>query len=247
MGWREREFEHCVRWLCAMAMRCAERSGTCTMLWQHEFYMVNEPRHGAYLYQALEFEVGSLLPLDEVAGWTPKQKEEVWVRGVAYTPSLQVRKFDKVEQKKGYFFHTAFQEGDGDIALFGKCPEVVRVDNCTAWRPMSCVLGTIPRVVHQIDIKTRVMHVARRQWHYVCGVAATEEDGAFKLRKIPRKSFYMYPEDALGPGVQSATIMWEMVDSLLDNIRQLMQKSGRARSGSFVMPWTAACMNFLQV
>jgi hypothetical protein len=59
VGWREREFEHCVRWLCVMAMRCAERSGTCTMLWQHEFYMVNEPRHGAYLYQALELKVGS--------------------------------------------------------------------------------------------------------------------------------------------------------------------------------------------
>jgi hypothetical protein len=230
-----------------MAMRCAERSGTCTMLWQHEFYMVNEPRHGAYLYQALEFKVGSNLPLDEVAGWTPKQKGEVWVRGVAYAPALHVRKFDKVEQKKGYLFHTAFQEADGDIALFGKCPEVMRVDNCTAWRPMSCVLESIPRVVHPIDIKTGVMHIAGRQLHYVCGVAATEEDGAFKLRKIQRKSFYMYPKDALGPGVQSATILWELVESLFDNIRQVMQKSGRARSGSFVMPWTAACMNFLQV
>jgi hypothetical protein len=48
VGWRERDFEHCVRWLCAMAMRCAERSGTCTMLWQHDFYMVNEPRHAAW-------------------------------------------------------------------------------------------------------------------------------------------------------------------------------------------------------
>ena len=166
---------------------------------------------------------------------------------MAYAPALHVRKFDKVEQKKGYLFHTAFQEADGDIALFGKCPEVVRVDNCTAWRPMSCVLETIPRVVHPLDIKTRVMHVAGRQWHYVCGVAATEEDGAFKLRKIQRKSFYMYPEDALGPGVQSATIMWELIESLFDNIRHVMQKSGRARSGSFVMPWTAAGMNFLQV
>jgi hypothetical protein len=72
------------------------------MLWQHEFYMVNEPRHGAYLYQALEFKVGSNLPLDEVAGWTPKQKGEVWVRGVSYAPALHVQKFDKVEQKKGY-------------------------------------------------------------------------------------------------------------------------------------------------
>jgi hypothetical protein len=50
-----------------MAMRCAERVGTCTMLWQHEFYMVNEPGHGAYVYQALEFKVGINLSPDEVA------------------------------------------------------------------------------------------------------------------------------------------------------------------------------------
>ena len=49
-----------------MAMRCAERAGTCTMLWKHEFYMVNEPGHGAYVYQALEFKVGINLPPDEV-------------------------------------------------------------------------------------------------------------------------------------------------------------------------------------
>ena len=162
VGWREREFEHCVRWLCAMAMRCAERSGTCTMLWQHEFYMVNEPRHGAYLYQALEFKVGSNLPLDEVAGWTPKQKGEVWVRGVAYAPALHVRNFDKAEQRKGYLFHTDFQDGDGDTALFGKCPEVVRVENCTAWRPMSSVLELIPRVVHPNDIKTYIQMTSKR-------------------------------------------------------------------------------------
>jgi hypothetical protein len=28
-------------------------------------------------------------------------------------PALHVRKFDKVEQKKGYLFLTAFQEADG--------------------------------------------------------------------------------------------------------------------------------------
>ena len=65
-------------------MRCAERTGTCLMLWQHEFYMVMEARHGAYLYQALEFQVGTNLPPVEVEGWTQKQKKEVWVRGVAY-------------------------------------------------------------------------------------------------------------------------------------------------------------------
>ena len=143
-----------------MAMRCAERTGTGLMLWQHEFYMVMEPRHGAYLYQALEFQVGSTLPLDEVEGSTIKQKKEVWVRGVAYAPALHVRKFDKAEQRKGYLFHTAFQDGDGDLALFGKYPEVVRVDNCTAWRRMSSVLETIPRIVHPMDIKTRIIHVA---------------------------------------------------------------------------------------
>jgi len=47
-----------------MAIRCAERTGTCTMLWQHEFYMVMEPQYGEYMYQALEFMVGTSLPLD---------------------------------------------------------------------------------------------------------------------------------------------------------------------------------------
>ncbi len=61
MGWRKRECEHCVRWLCAMAMRCAERSGKCTMLWQHEFYMVYEPRHGAYLATLRRYCVHSTL------------------------------------------------------------------------------------------------------------------------------------------------------------------------------------------
>ncbi len=60
-------------------------------------------------------------------------------------------------------------------------------------------------------------------------------------------SFFMYPEDALGPCVQSGTIMWEHVESLFHNIRELMRKSGRARTGTLSMPWTAACMRFLQV
>ena len=132
-----------------MDLRCAERIGTCLMLWKHEFYMVLEPTYGAYVYQALEFKVGTSLPSEEVQGSSTKQKKETWVCGVAYAPALHVRKFNKVEQRKGYLFHTTFDDGDGDIALFGKCPEVVRVDNCTAWRPMSSVLATIPRVVRK--------------------------------------------------------------------------------------------------
>jgi hypothetical protein len=100
---------------------------------------------------------------------------------------------------------------------------------------MSFVLDIIPRVVHPNDIKTRVIHVAGQEGHYVCGVSGIEKDGAFTLQKIPRKSFYMYPEEALGllVGVQSATIMWEYVESLFENIRQLVRNSGKARSGSF--------------
>ena len=90
---------------------------------------------------------------------------------------------------------------------------------------MSSVLETIPRVIHSSDIKTRVIHVAGREWHYVCGVAATEKDGTFTFYKIARQKFCMYPEEALGPCVQSATIMWEHVESLFENVRQLMRKS----------------------
>lgn len=230
-----------------MVMRCAERTGTGMMLWLHEFYMVMEPQYGAYLYQAIEFKVGSSLPPEELIGATNKAKNEVWVRGVAYAPALHVRKFNTKEHRKGYLFHTAFDDGDGDIALFGHCPEVVRVDNCTAWRAMSAVLDTIPRVIHPEDIKTRIMHVAGRQWHYVCGVTATEVDGTFRFRKMERSSFYMYPEDVLGPELQSASIMWEHIDSLFNNIRDGMKSSGCARSGSLRMPWTAACMSFVQV
>jgi hypothetical protein len=62
-----------------------------------------EPRHGAYLYQALEFQVGSNLPLDEAEGSTIKQKKEVWVRGVAYAPALHVRKFETCGTEEGLF------------------------------------------------------------------------------------------------------------------------------------------------
>ncbi len=57
--------------------------------------MVMEPHYGAYLYQAIEFKVGSSPPPEELIGATNKVKKEVWVRGVAYAPALHVRKFNK--------------------------------------------------------------------------------------------------------------------------------------------------------
>ncbi len=200
-----------------------------------------------YVYQALEFRVGVHLPEDEVERLVRNQQKEVWVCGVAYAPALVVRKMNAAEIKKGYLFHTEWNEGDADKSLFGQCPELVRVDNCTAWRPMSSVLNLIPRVVHFSDVKAREMHVAGCDLHFVYGVSSTEYVDQFGFKKIPRKHFYMYPEEVLGAGIQSATIMWERVEALFQGIREVMVKSGNARSGSFSMPWTSACMDFFEV
>ena len=234
-----------------VTMRCAERKGTSMMLWQHEFFMVIEPSPRGppkpYVYQALEFRVGVHLPEDEVERMVRNQEKEVWVCGVAYAPALVVRKMKAAEMKKGYLFHTEWNDGDADKSLFGQCPELVRVDNCTAWRPMSSVLNLVPRVVHFSDVKAREIHVAGRDWHYVCGVSSTEYVDHFGFKKIPRKHFFMYPEEVLGAGIQSATIMWERVEALFQGIREVMVKNGNARSGSFSMPWTSACMDFFEV
>ena len=222
-------------------MRCAERKGgTSMMLWQHEFFMVIEPSPRGppkpYVYQALEFRVGVHLPEDEVERMVRNQQKEVWGCGVAYAPALVVRKLKAAEMKKGYLFHTEWNDGDADKSLFGECPELVRVDNCTAWRPMSSVLNLVPRVVHFSDVKAREIHVAGRDFHFVCGVSSTEYVDHFGFKKIPRKNFCMYPEEVLGAGIQSATIMWERVEALFQGIREVMVKSGNARSGSFSMP-----------
>jgi hypothetical protein len=74
-----------------------------------------------------------------------------------------------------------------------------------------------------------------------------EGEGTFTFRKIARSTFYMYPEEALGSRVQSASIMWEQIERLFNNIRNEMRKSGSARSGSLSMEWTAECMNFVEV
>ena len=55
-------------------MRCAERTQSSLLLWQHEFYMVVEkdPYRGPpkpYLYQAKEFRLGSLMPEEELKGF----------------------------------------------------------------------------------------------------------------------------------------------------------------------------------
>ncbi len=170
------------------------------MLWQHEFYMVIEPSpRGSpkpYVYQALEFRVGVHLPEDEVERTSMmrrNQQKEAWVCGVAYAPALVVRKLNAAEMKKGnfFYFHTEWNDGDADKSLFGQCPELVRIDNCTAWRPMSSVL-MVPRVVHFSDVKAREIHVAGHDLHFVCGVSSTEYVDHFGFKKIRRKTQRKY-------------------------------------------------------
>ena len=202
-----------------------------------------------YLYQALEFKLGTNLDPEEVEGCGKKKKNEVWICGVAYAPAFHVRKFNREKMRQGYLFHTEWNDGDADTALFANCPEVVRVDNSVAWRPMSVVMELVPRVVHPQLVKLREIPVAGRDLHYVCGVSAVEdvEKGIFTFSKIRRRNFYTYPEDVLGAGVQSATMMWERIESLFQGIRDLMQNNGNSRSGSFSLPWTTACMPFFEV
>ena len=57
----------------------------------------------------------------------------------------------------------------------------------------------------------------------------------------------MYPEDVFGAQIQSASTMWERVESLFRSIRELMTVSGNARSGSFSVAWSTCVMNFFEV
>lgn len=248
--------------------RCAERPGTGMLLWQHEYYLVIEKYNGGppkpYLYQALEFGKGSDLPEIEKENMTRKQLRATWVLGVAYAPALDVRKQSRRE--KGYLFHTEVSDTDARTGLFWKCPEVVRVDNSTAWRAMSSVLTDIPRVVHPDDVYSGAVHVAGRHLHYVCGMCChetvakktktgKEQEGSFVLQRLMReevgeqcqKGFCMYAEERLGQNINSAGIMWETIEALFQGIRTVMSESGRARSGSFKLVWSAAHQQFWEV
>jgi hypothetical protein len=93
---------------------------------------------------------------------------------------------------------------------------------------MSLVMQLLPRIVHPKDVKVREIHVAGRELHFVCGVSAVENvaEGTFSFKKIRRVNFYMYPEDALGGGVQSSSIMWEQIENVFRGIRTVMSRNG---------------------
>jgi hypothetical protein len=238
------------------------------LLWLHEYYLVVEKYNGGmpkpYVYQALEFRRGCDLPECERVNLSRKQLGATWVLGVAYAPAIDIRKQSRRE--KGYLFHTDANNVDARVGLFWKCPEVVRVDNSTAWRQMSSILTDIPRVVHPDDVYSGEVHVAGRQFHYVCGMCChetigkkgkngKETEGSFDLRRLIREvnglevkdGFCMYAEERLGHNINSQGMMWELIEEVFVGIRTVMSASGRARSGSFRMSWSTAMQQLWEV
>ncbi len=72
-------------------------------------------------------------------------------------------------------------------------------------------------------------------------------EGKFAFKKMERIDFFMYPEDVFGAQIQSASTMWECIESLFRSIRELMTVSANARSGSFSVAWFTCVMNFFEV
>jgi hypothetical protein len=103
-----------------------------------------------YIYQSLQFLVGGQLPLGVVRDMSDRQRCEIWVLGICYVPADVKYEFWGFVMlppiihknlahgiKAIYMFHTDVNDVDADKLLFGKCPEVMRVENCLPRREFS--------------------------------------------------------------------------------------------------------------
>ena len=232
-------------------IRCAGRKDTTRLLWLNEFYVIHEGtriKGKEYIFQARQFLLGEQLPADEVQNMTERMRQSIWVQGICHLPAEHVRHFSR--RNKGYMFHTELNDEDARTALFGGCPEIVRVDNWLTWHPMRRVSTEVPRIVHSEDVQTRRVHVAGRENHFVCGVSAVQDlvTHQFTLARMPRSAFCMYPEERLGMELNSPSIMWDHIDDMFHKLRVCMS-CGRqgASSGTFTMPLLCTVYDFLQV
>jgi hypothetical protein len=232
-------------------IRCAGRKGTTRLLWVHEYFVVNDStskQGNGCMYQALQFLLGCHLPAGQVTHMTEDMSRDIWVLGVSHVPADQVRQFST--RKARYLFHSESNEGDARTALFGRCPELVRVESCLKWHNIHAISTEVPRVVHPEDVRTRRVHVAGRKNHFLCGVAAVEDlvNSCFTLSVLPRQGFCMYPEERLGMELNSASMMWESIEDIFSRIRGCMS-SGRqgTSSATFSMPLLATVYGFWRV
>ena len=125
------------------------------------------------MYQALQFLLGAHLPAGSVDNMTEESMRDIWVLGVRHLPALIA--LPGPARRRGYLFHSEFNEGDARTALMGTCPELVRVDNGLKWHNTHSISTEVPRVVHPDDVRTRKMHVVGRRsqktlrvWSHSC-------------------------------------------------------------------------------
>jgi len=250
--------------------------GTLVTLWMHEYFAVfnNKRTKGNRqmdLYQAVDFRTGRDMPAECKLGLSDKELAQIWVKGLYFAPASRIRRARQDLPKDRYIFQKdTAEDWEPSVqyrAELGNCPELVMVTNCTMWHPMSDVLHMLPRVVHPVDVQTHRVYVNGRDWHFVCGVMATElftepdskrsvsasralsrkTTCGFSLAMIDRKEHCMYPEERLGTLIISPSSQWDNVDDLFQHIRNVMSGGGGCVSGSFCMQWTNACQRFWEV
>ena len=250
--------------------------GTLVTLWMHEYFAVfnNKRTKGNRqmdLYQAVDFRTGRDMPAECKLGLSDKELAQIWVKGLYFAPASRIRRARHDLPKDRYIFQKdTAEDWEPSVqyrAELGNCPELVMVTNCTMWHPMSDVLHMLPRVVHPVDVQTHRVYVNGRDWHFVCGVMATElftepdskrsvsasralspkTTCGFSLAMIDRKEHCMYPEERLGTLINSPSSQWDNVDDLFQHIRNVMSGGGGCVSGSFCMQWTNACQRFWEV
>ena len=232
-------------------IRCAGRKGTTRLLWLHEFFIVNEGttrQPKKVVYQALQFLLGAHCPKGYVEEMTDDTRRDIWVLGIRHVPAHEVRHCST--RHEGYLFHTLHNDGDARTALLGKCPELVRVENGLIWHNIHSISIEVPRVVHPDDVQIRRVHVAGRCLHFVCGATAVEDlqCSEFRLSRLPRQIFFMYPEERSGYDLNSASSMWEQIDGVFSQIRQCMSSARLGTtSASFNMPLSVASFEFWKV
>ncbi len=93
-----------------------------------------------------------------------------------YAPASVIRRADVELRKDRYIFQKDTRDDwepcpQYKVAL-GKCPGLVRVENCLCWSSMADVLRMLPSVVHPVDVQRHEICVNGRDWHYLCGFIA---------------------------------------------------------------------------
>ncbi len=84
----------------------------------------------------------------------------------------------------------------------------------------------------------------------MCGVTAIEDLHCqeFRLSRLPRANFFMYPEDRLGMGLNSASMMWEHIELVFSKMRACMRRARHGTSSAtYEMPFAVASYEFWKV